>query len=190
MGGGGSQTINQAFNMSAINKSIYEQITKTQASASASQATIQNLSIEFRDISGCKVDASQTINAEAISSSELTSETTTEIKNAVTNEMTAAVQAQIEKATEMGNFQFGDKQNVNQEVTLEIQNIVDNTVIIENINEAIAEQISIQDKLITVDGYDCTQGGEIKFEQDITAQVASKLITNNITDAIAASDMM
>ena len=90
----------------------------------------------------------------------------------------------------MGNLQFGDKQNINQEVTLEIQNIVDNTVIIENINEAIAEQVSIQDKLITIDGYDCTQGGEINFEQDITAQVASKLITNNITDAIAASDMM
>jgi len=29
-----------------------------------------------------------------------------------------AVGAQIEKATEMGNMQFGDKQNVNQSVTI------------------------------------------------------------------------
>lgn len=124
MGGGGSQTINQAFNLSAMNKSIYEQITKTQASASAAQASVQNLRITFRDISGCRLDASQTINADAISSSELTSQTTTEIKNAVTNEMQAAVQAQIEKATEMGNLQFGDRQNVNQEVTMKSKTLL------------------------------------------------------------------
>src|SRR5210317_352388 len=187
MGGGGSQTINQAFNMSAINKSIYEQITKTQASASASQATIQNLSIEFRDISGCKVDASQTIDAEAISSSELTSETTTEIKNAVTNEMQAAVQAQIEKATEMGNLQFGDKQNVNQEVTLEIQNIVENTIVTETINESIAEQVAIQNNRVVF--RDC-KDSDLDFSQNVTAKVASKVITTAIQDAIAASQVM
>ena len=187
MGGGGSQTINQAFNMSAINKSIYEQITKTQASASASQATIQNLSIEFRDISGCKVDASQTIDAEAISSSELTSETTTEIKNAVTNEMQAAVQAQIEKATEMGNLQFGDKQNVNQEVTLEIQNIVENTIVTETINEAIAEQVAIQNNRVVF--RDC-KDSDLDFSQNVTAKVAAKVITTALQDAIASSEVM
>jgi len=173
--------------MSAINKSIYEQITKTQASASASQATIQNLSIEFRDISGCKVDASQTIDAEAISSSELTSETTTEIKNAVTNEMQAAVQAQIEKATEMGNLQFGDKQNVNQEVTLEIQNIVENTIVTETINEAIAEQVAIQNNRVVF--RDC-KDSDLDFSQNVTAKVAAKVITTALQDAIASSEVM
>ena len=187
MGGGGSQTINQAFDMSAMNQSIYEQITKTQASASASQATIQNLSIEFRDISGCKVDASQTIDAEAISSSELTSETTTEIKNAVTNEMQAAVQAQIEKATEMGNLQFGDKQNVNQEVTLEIQNIVENTIVTETINEAIAEQVAIQNNRVVF--RDC-KDSDLDFSQNVTAKVAAKVITTALQDAIASSEVM
>jgi hypothetical protein len=187
MGGGGSQTINQAFDMSAMNKSIYEQITKTQASASASQATIQNLSIEFRDISGCTLDGTQTINAEAISSSELTSETTTAIKNAVTNEMQAAVEAQIEKATEMGNFQFGDKQNVNQEVTLEIQNIVDNTIVTETINESIAEQVAIQNNRVVF--RDC-KDSDLDFSQNVTAKVASKVITTAIQDAIASSTVL
>ena len=190
MGGGGSQTINQAFDMSAMNQSIYTQITTNRNTSLASQTNIQNMDIKMKNVVGCSASFIQNINAEASSSSTLNNTQETAIKNAITTEMTAAVQAQIEKATEMGNFQFGDNQNVNQEVTLEIQNIVNNTVIIENINEAIAEQVSIQDKLITIDGYDCTQGGEINFEQDITAQVASKLITNNITDAIAASDMM
>ena len=187
MGGGGSQTINQSFNMSAINQSIYEQITKTQASARASQATIQNLEITFRDISGCTLDASQTINAEAISSSELTSETTTEIKNAVTNEMQAAVEAQIEKATEMGNMQFGDKQNVNQEVTLEIQNIVENTIVTETINEAIAEQVAIQNNRISF--RDC-KDSDLDFSQNVTAKVAAKVITTALQDAIASSEVM
>src|SRR5210317_35450 len=187
MGGGGSQTINQAFDMSAMNKSIYEQITKTQASASASQATIQNLSIEFRDISGCTLDGTQTINAEAISSSELTSETTTAIKNAVTNEMQAAVEAQIEKATEMGNFQFGDKQNVNQEVTLEIQNIVDNTIVTETINESIAEQVAIQNNRVV---FRHCKDSDLDFSQNVTAKVASKVITTAIQDAIASSTVL
>ena len=187
MGGGGSQTINQAFNMSAINQSIYEQITKTQASASAAQASVQNLRITFRDISGCKLDASQTINADAISSSELTSETTTEIKNAVTNEMQAAVSAQIEKATEAGNIQFGDKQNVNQEVTMEIQNIVQNTIVTETINEAIAEQVSIQNNEVTF--RDC-KDSDLDFSQNVTAKLAAKVVTTALQDAIASSDVM
>jgi len=173
--------------MSAMNQSIYEQITKTQASAGASQATIQNLSVTFRDISGCTLDASQTINAEAISSSELTSETTTEIKNAITNEMQAAVEAQVEKATEMGNLQFGDKQNVNQEVTMEITNIVDNTIVTETLNEAIAEQVSIQNNRVVF--RDC-KDSDLDFSQNVTAKVSAKVITTAIQDAIAASTVM
>jgi hypothetical protein len=187
MGGGGSQTINQAFNMSAMNQSIYEQITKTQASAAASQATIQNLRIRFRDVSGCNITGTQTIDAEAVSSSELTSETTTEIKNAITNEMQAAVEAQVEKATEMGNLQFGDSQNVNQEVTMEITNIVDNTIVTETLNEAIAEQVSIQNN--EVEFRDC-KDSDLDFSQNVTAKVSAKVITTAIQDAIAASTVM
>ena len=187
MGGGGSQTINQAFDMSAMNQSIYEQITKTQASAAASQATIQNLRITFDNIDGCTIDGSQSINAEAISASELTSQTTTEIKNAVTNEMQAAVQAQIEKATEMGNLQFGDEQNVNQEVNLEIQNIVDNTIVTETMNEAIAEQVTIQNNEVQ---FQNCKDSDLDFSQNVTAKVASKVITTALQDAIASSEVM
>jgi hypothetical protein len=187
MGGGGSQTINQAFDMSAMNKSIYEQITKTQASVAASQANVQNMRYRFRDVSGCKITGNQTIDATTASSSELTSETTTAIKNAVTNEMQAAVEAQIEKATEMGNFQFGDKQNVNQEVTMEIQNIVENTIVTETLNEAIAEQVSIQGG--EMEFRDCLDS-EISFSQNITAELSAKVVTDAIQDAIASSTVL
>jgi len=190
MGGGGTQTINQAFDLSAINQSIYEQTTTNKNTSLASQTSIQTMTVALDGARGCDVNVTQTIDAEATASSTLNNTQATEIKNAITTEMTAAVGAQIEKATEAGNMQFGDKQNVNQDVTLEIQNIVDNSVVIENINNAVAEQVSIQDQIITVRNIDCTEGGGLNFSQDIIAQVVADIVTTNLTDNIAASDMM
>jgi len=190
MGGGGSQTINQTFNMSAINQSIYNQITKNKSESLASQAQIQTMRVVMKNVRGCTTNFNQTINASASSSSRLENQQTTEIKNAITNEMQAAVGAQIEKATEAGNFQFGDKQNVNQEVSLEIKNIIENTITTENINSAIAEQVSIQQGDLIIDGYDCRESGEINFTQDVTAQVAASVVTKNLTDAIASSEIL
>ena len=190
MGGGGTQTISQRFNLSAINQSVYEQTTINKSTSLAAQTNIQSIDVVMRNIKGCTSTFKQNINAEASSSSTIDSNQTTAIKNAITTELTAAVGAQIEKATEAGNFQFGDKQNVNQDVTLEIQNIINNSVVTENINSAIAEQVSIQDKTYTIDGYDCTEGGEINFEQDITAQLVADVVTKNLSDALASSDLM
>jgi len=190
MGGGGSQTINQNFNMSAINQSIFEQITKNQSRASASQATVQNLTVKMRNIKGCTSNFSQKVNAETQSSSELSAETTTAVKTAVSNEMQASVSAQIEKATQMGNFQFGDKQNVNQNVTLAVQNIVDTTITTENLNEAIAEQVTIQGGELIIDGYDCREGGDINWDQDVTAKLSASAVTKALAKAISDNTVL
>jgi hypothetical protein len=190
MGGFGQQKINQTFDMSAINKSIYTQTTLNKNTSLASQANVNTLRVNMRNIVGCTTNLVQSIDATASSSSELNNEQTTAIKNAITTEMTAAVQAQIEKVTEAGNFQFGDKQNVNQSITLAIENIVENTIVTENINDAVAEQVSINDGEFNLDGYDCTLSGEINYTQDITAQLIASVVTKNLTDAIASSDIL
>ena len=190
MGGGGSQTIDQTFDMSTINQSIYEQTTLNKNTSVASQANINTMKIDMRNIVGCTTNIIQNIDATASSSSTLSTKQTTNIKNAITNDMQAAVQAQVDKVTEAGNFQFGDKQNVSQEITLAIQNIISNSIVTENINDAIAEQVSINDGVYTIDGYDCTVAGEINYTQDITAQVVATLVTKNLTDAIASSDIL
>jgi len=190
MGGGGSQTINQTFDMSALNKSIYEQTTINSNSSMAAQANIQSMQIDLRNIVACTTNISQTVNASASASSTLENDQTTAIKNAITTEMQAAVQAQVDKVTEAGNFQFGDKQNVNQNVILAVQNVIENSIVTENINEAVAEQVTIQDGVYTIDGYDCTLGGEINYSQDITAQVVANIVTKNLTDSIAQSDVL
>ena len=148
------------------------------------------MKIDMRNIVGCTTNIVQNIDATASSSSELNNTQTTAIKNAITTEMTAAVQAQVEKVTEAGNFQFGDKQNVNQEVTLAVQNIISNSIVTETINKALAEQVSIQEGVYTIDGYDCTIAGEINYTQDITAQVVATLVTTSLSDAIASSDVL
>ena len=190
MGGGGNQKISQTFDMSAINQSIYQQTTLNQNSSIASQANINTMNLDMRNIVGCTTNVLQNIDATASSSSTLNNTQTTAIKNAITTEMQAAVQAQVDKVTEAGNFQFGDKQSVNQEVTLAVQNIIENTIVTENINAAVAEQVSINDGVYTIDGYDCTISGEINYTQDITAQVVATVVTTNLTDAIAESDIL
>jgi len=190
MGGGGNQKISQTFDMSAINQSIYQQTTLNQNSSIASQANINTMNLDMRNIVGCTTNVLQNIDATASSSSTLNNTQTTAIKNAITTEMQAAVQAQVDKVTEAGNFQFGDKQSVNQEVTLAVQNIIENTIVTENINAAVAEQVSINDGVYTIDGYDCTISGEINYTQDITAQVVATVVTTNLTDAIAQSDVL
>jgi hypothetical protein len=190
MGGGGSQTINQAFNMSAINKSIFESITENKAAAVASGAVVQNLRVVMRNVRGCSSNFNQKVKSSVTATSELMSQNETEIKNSITNEMQAAVQAQIEKATEMGNMQFGDKQNVNQEVNMEIQNIVENTIKTVNENEATSESVVVQGGDLIIDGYDCRESGDINWGQDVHAQVLAKAITTALTNAIASSELM
>jgi len=190
MGGGGSQTINQTFNLSAVNKSIFEQITKNTAESAASQANVQNLKVVMRNVKGCSSKFGQKIDAKTQSTSTLTAQTTTEIKNAITNDLQASASAAVEKATEMGNMQFGDKQNVNQEVTLAIENVIENTITTENMNRAIADQVSIQGGELIVDGYDCREGGDINWNQDIVAQLSAEAITTAIADSIASSDVL
>ena len=190
MGGGGSQTIDQTFNLSAVNKSIFNQITKNKSESLASQANVQNLEVVMRNVKGCSAKFGQSIDATTQSSSTLTAQTTAEIRNAITNEMQASVAAAVEKATQMGNLQFGDKQNVNQEVTMAMENVVENTITTENINKAVADQVSIQNGKLVIDGYDCREGGDISWDQNIVAKLSAEAITTALSDAIAASEIL
>ena len=191
MGGGGSQSINQLFDMSVMNKSIYESITENKVTAMASQASIQKQQVVMDGVRGCGIAIGQTINASASAEAELNNQQETAIKNGVSNEMQAAAQAAIEKATEAGNMQFGDKQNVTQEVNMEIQNIVENKLVTKNVTETVAEQISLQQQQIVLRNIDCiTDGTKIDITQDITAQLFAKAITKNLQEAIAASETL
>ena len=192
--GSSSQSIDQTFNMSNINKSVYEQITKNTQETAASQANIQNLKVVMRNVRGCVANFGQTINAETQSSSTFTADTTTEIKNAITTEMKASADAAMEKSTQLGDLSslVGGKTNmdIKQTVNMEIENIVENTITTENLNKTVAEQVSIQNGQLIIDGYDCREGGQIDWNQNITAKLAATAITNAVAKAVSENKVL
>ena len=191
MGGGGSQSIEQIFDMNVMNKNIYESLTSNKATVTGTQASIQKQQIALKNVRGCGIDVNQKIDATADISAATINEQKEKIVANLESAMVASAQAAIDKATEMGNMQFGDKQNVTQNVNMEIQNIVQNKIVTENVTETVAEQINIQQQQVFMQDIDCvTDGRQIDISQDITAQLAAKAMTKNLKEALAESKVL
>ena len=185
MGGGGSQTIEQTFNLSAINKSIYNQVTTNTQKVSQSSTNIQSLGLNVKgSMIGCPFNATQKISSETQTDVSMVPETILAMKNEITTEMQAGAQAAIEKSTEAGNMQFGDDQNVKQETNMAIENIVDTTITTENLSEVISNAVNIQDNVMNIGGdLDC-QGEKMVLGQDISAKLVTKAVMGALTDAL------
>ena len=89
----------------------------------------------------------------------------------------------------MGNMQFGDRQNVNQDVTLAIENVIENTITTENMNRAVADQVSIQGvnsswmaMIVEKRGY--------QLESRYSCPTKRRGYTTAIADSIASSDVL
>lgn len=188
-----TQNIEQTFNMSNVNKSVFEQITKNTQETAASQANIQNMKVVMRNVRGCNANLNQTIDAETQSSSEFSAETVADIKNAITTEMKASADAAMEKSTQLGDLSSllsDSDQNIQQTVNMEIENVVENSITTENMNKTVAEQVSIQNGQLVIDGYDCREGGQIDFSQNITAKLAADAVTGAITKAASENKVL
>lgn len=185
MGGGGSQTIEQTFNLSAVNKSIFEQVTTNTQKVSASSTNIQSIGLNVKgSMIGCPFNATQKIKSETQTDAAMATETILAMKNEITTEMQAGASAAIEKSTEAGNMQFGDKQNVKQETNMAIENIVDTTITTENLSEVISNAVNIQDNVMNIGGdLDC-QGEKMVLGQDISAKLITKAVMGALTDAL------
>jgi hypothetical protein len=187
MGGGGSQTIEQTFNMDVVNKSIMNTITTNQQSLSAAMSNIQKVTVRFGNI-GPKCDAKigQKIDATSQSSAVMSPVTINEAKTAVANDLAASAAAAMEKVTEAGNLQFGDKQNLDQEVNMAIENVVENTFETNNLNEIISEMVNLQEGELEVKN--CN--GKIDFSQDIVAELMAEAITESLTTNISNNETL
>ena len=75
---------------------------------------------------------------------------------------------------------------MNQLVETNIRNTIETI----NISDTVAESVNIQGGKLTVDGYDCTEGGQLSFEQDITSKVAAEAVTKAVTDALAQNTVI
>lgn len=187
MGGGGSQTVNQTFNMDVVNKSLMTTITNNQQSLSAAMNNIQKVKVRVGNMGpDCDMKIGQKINASSQSSATMSPTTINEAKTVISNELVASAAAAMEKTTEAGNLQFGDKQNMNQEVNMAIENVIENTFETNNLNEVIAEMVNLQEGDLVV--RNCN--GKLDFSQDIVATLMAEAITDSLTQNIADSETL
>ena len=190
-----SQSIENTFNMQAVNNIVFEQMTTNKASATASGANIQNLKVVLRNIKGCNMKFGQKISSDVAASSEVDAVTSTEIKNDIAATLAAQATAALENASQMGS-ELGAlvSGETDQEIRTEVNQLVETNIknVIEtiNISETVSESVNIQGGELIVDGYDCTEGGQLDFNQDITSKVAAEAVTKAVTDALAQNTVV
>ena len=197
MGGDSSQSIENTFNFSAINENITNIITQNSSTTTATGANIQGMTVNFGEIIGCNVNLSQKITSKTMAASDFTAEEITDLQNEITNDMQAAATAALENNTEMGSelgglLDGGDTEmNVTNSVNMEIQNLVETNITTTNVNNTVAEQVNIQDGVLNLKRYDCSDtGAQLDFSQDIMAEVKATSIMNILKEAIASNEVL
>ena len=193
MGGSGGETnqsIENTFNFKALNDNITNIITNNSSTTSASGANIQGMKVNFGQIIGCDVNLSQRITSKTMAASDFTAEEITDLQTAITNDMSASAASALEKNSQMGSelgaLVSGDTNlEIKTEVDMEIQNIVKNNITTTNVNNTVAEQVNIQDGVLNLQYYDCSDtGAQLDFSQDIMAEVKATSIMSVLKQAI------
>jgi hypothetical protein len=197
MGGDTSQSIENTFNFSAINENITNIITNNSSTTTATGANIQGMTVNLGKIIGCDMNFSQKITSKTMASSDFTAEEISDLQNEITNDMQAAATAALENNTEMGSelggvLDGGDtNMSVVNSVNMEIQNLVETNITTTNVNNTVAEQVNIQDGVLNLQYYDCSDtGGKLDFSQDIMAEVKATSIMNILKQAIQENKIL
>jgi hypothetical protein len=189
MGGGGSQTIKNEMNIKSTTELLTSTILKTENSTQANCNTAQNLSVKIGHVVGCPSYFGQTASCDVQSSSSDISKQISQSANKIAEDMKTKAAAALDNASQAGNFQFGDKSNVETKINKEIDTIIKDEFSEEKINETTAGAVMIQDGELEVGFYDCTLGGNINFEQDVSAKVAAGAVMNKVLERITSSDV-
>ena len=199
MGGSGGETnqsIENTFNFKALNENITNIITNNSSTTSASGANIQGMKVNFGQIIGCDVNLSQRITSKTMAASDFTAEEITDLQTAITNDMSASAASALEKNSQMGSelgaLVSGDTNlEIKTEVDMEIKNLVENNITTTNVNNTVAEQVNIQDGVLNLQYYDCSDtGAQLDFSQDIMAEVKATSIMKMLKEAVAKNTVL
>ena len=189
MGGGGSQTIKNEMNIKSTTELLTSTMLKSENTTQANCNTAQNLSVKIGHVVGCPSYFGQTASCDVQSSSSDISKSISQSANKVAEDMKTKAGAALDNASQAGNFQFGDKSNVQTKINKEIETIIKDEFSEEKINETMAGAVMIQDGELQVGFYDCSIGGNINFEQDVSAKVAAGAVMNKVMERIVDSDV-
>jgi hypothetical protein len=197
MGGDTSQSIENTFNFSAISENITNIITNNSSTTTATGANIQGMEINLGKIIGCDMNFSQKITSKTMASSDFSAAEIATLQNVITTDMQAAASAALDNNTEMGSELGGltDGGDTNMEiknsVNMEIKNLVETNITTTNVNDTVAEQVNIQDGVLNLQYYDCSDtGAQLDFSQDIMAEVKATSIMKMLKEAVAKNTVL
>jgi len=191
-----TSNIENTFNFSAISENITNIITNNSSTTTATGANIQGMTVNLGKIIGCDMNFSQKITSKTMASSDFTADEIVELQSAISNDMSASAASALEKNTQMGSelsaLAGGDQNmNIKTKVDMEIKNLVTNNITTTNVNNTVAEQVNIQDGILNLQYYDCSDtDGKLDFSQDIMAEVKATSIMNILKEAIASNEML
>ena len=187
MGGGGSSTINQEFNMSVVNDIMYSSVTNNESINENNMQNIQNMELNILKNVGCSIETDQTITSSFMATTEQITDSFQNVENEIVSELQAQASAALDKQTQMGNLQFGDRQNVNQTINTEIENIVKTQLETNNLTKTINEAVNIQGQTINIGETICFNGEQLSFKQNISAELAAQAVAKNLLSAMTTN---
>ena len=187
MGGGASSTINQEFNMSVVNDMLYDSVTNNTNISQSSMENLQYLTVKVDRNVGCNISTDQTITSSFRATTEQITDSFQNVQNDIINELQAQAGAALDKQTQMGNMQFGDRQNVNQTINSEIENIVRTQMETNNLTETINKSVNIQNQEVHIGETICFNGESLNFKQNISADLAAQAVAKNLISAISTN---
>jgi hypothetical protein len=190
MGGGGSTTINQEFNMQMTNELLYNSVQNNTSIDENRMENIQDMDLQILRTVGCNVKTAQTTKSSFLSSTEHIAQSFQQVETQLASALKQQASAALDKQTQMGNFQFGDRQNINQKMDTEIENIVNTQLQTNNLKTTINDSINIQGQVIKIGEAICFDGETLSFEQDISADLAAQSVSRNLLSAVNSSSVV
>jgi hypothetical protein len=179
MGGGGSSTINQEFNMSVVNDVMYNSVTNNQSVNENLLQIQQGMELNILKSVGCNISTNQEITSSFMATTKQITESFQSVENDIVSELQAQASAALDKQTQAGNMQFGDRQNVNQKINTEIENIVKTNLETNNLTKTINQAVYVQDQTINIGEVYCFNGEQLSFKQNISADLAAQAVAKN-----------
>jgi hypothetical protein len=112
------------------------------------------------------------------------------VENDIASAMQAQVSGALDKQTQMGNLQFGDRQNIEQNINNEIKNVITTEMSSENLTTVINNAVNIQNQKVYIDTAICNEGETHSFKQDISADIAAQTVSENILSAVSQNKVI
>lgn len=191
-----TSSIENTFNFSAISENITNIITEKSNTTTATGANIQGMTVNLGDIIGCDMNFSQKITSKTMTSSDFDDTDIAKLQSAITSDMSASAASALEKNTQMGS-ELGQlvsgetNTQIKTEVDMEIKNLVENNITTKTVNNTVAEQVNIQDNVLHLKRYDCSDtGAKLDLSQDIMAEVKATSIMKILKEAVASNEML